>query len=302
MLKTYILIISIMLCPCMSNAEEILVAVAANVQFAFEEIKTDYEMKNKISIKSVYGSSGKLATQIMNGAPFDIFLSANSEYPEVLYKKELTLNEPKIYAYGKLTICFNKDLDLTEFENCNSKESSATASKLYQKSRDSLHPNNKILYFPKVQESSATASQLSRKAEIPCIYHFLYFLKMQEIMSIAIADPKLAPYGTAAVKVFKMAGIYKDVSSKFVLGTSVAQVNHFLNMRSVDAGITSRSSYIANPNIGKYCIDVPETMYNPIAQASVVIKRSDNQEVLKFYNYIFQDQAKKVFRKYGYGT
>lgn len=103
-------------------ADEILVAVAANMQFAFEEIRMDYERDNNVSVKSVYGSSGKLATQIKNGAPFDIFLSANMSYPEILFKEGFSVNDPSIYAYGKLAVCSDKNLDFNIFENFKSSE------------------------------------------------------------------------------------------------------------------------------------------------------------------------------------
>lgn len=92
---------------------DLTVAVAANVQYTFEELKTAFEKKTGISVKAVIGSSGKFTAQIENGAPFDVFLSADMDYPITLYKEGLTVNAPKIYAYGALVIWTMTDVDLS---------------------------------------------------------------------------------------------------------------------------------------------------------------------------------------------
>ena len=90
------------------------VAVAANVQYTFEEIKAVFEKDMGIAIKPVIGSSGKFTAQIENGAPFDVFLSADLEYPQTLEKEGLTYNTPKVYAYGTLVLWTMADADLSK--------------------------------------------------------------------------------------------------------------------------------------------------------------------------------------------
>lgn len=87
-------------------------AVAANVQFAMEEIKADFRKSSGVEVKTVYGASGKLATQIKNGAPFDIFISADMDYPDSLHKWGLASGKTMPYAYGKLVIWTLKNIDL----------------------------------------------------------------------------------------------------------------------------------------------------------------------------------------------
>lgn len=100
--------------PILCSAETLTVAVAANVQFAFEEIKTTFEKINpEINIRTVIGSSGKIAAQIEHGAPFDIFFSADAYYPQILQKNNLTLNTPKVYAYGILILWTRNDINLS---------------------------------------------------------------------------------------------------------------------------------------------------------------------------------------------
>ena len=114
-MRTFLLILVVIFIPlALSSAESLTVAVAANVQYPFEELKSIFETQTGITIQEIVGSSGKFASQIENGAPFDLFLSADMELPQVLYKKGLTYNEPKIYAYGTLVLWTRKDLDLSK--------------------------------------------------------------------------------------------------------------------------------------------------------------------------------------------
>lgn len=100
--------------PVHALAEDLTVAVAANVQYTFEELKAEFEQDTGIKIKSIVGSSGKFTAQIENGAPFDVFLSADMDYPKTLKKEGLTYNDPKIYAYGTLVLWTLDGIDLSK--------------------------------------------------------------------------------------------------------------------------------------------------------------------------------------------
>ena len=89
-------------------------AVAANMKFAFQEIADAFTKKTNIKVTPVYGSSGKLVTQIRNGAPFDIFISADIGFADSVVKSKLAIGKPQIYAYGKLVLWTMKSIDLTK--------------------------------------------------------------------------------------------------------------------------------------------------------------------------------------------
>lgn len=91
---------------------QLTVATAANVQFAMEELKADFKKATGIEVKTVYGASGKFVTQIRNGAPFDVFVSADMDFPDSLHKWGYATGKPAPYAYGKLVLWTMKDLDL----------------------------------------------------------------------------------------------------------------------------------------------------------------------------------------------
>ena len=95
-------------------AAELTIAVAANVQYPFEELESIFEKETGITVEPVIGSSGKLTAQIENGAPFDILISADTDYPEALHEKGLTYNDPTVYGYGRLVIWTMNDLDLSQ--------------------------------------------------------------------------------------------------------------------------------------------------------------------------------------------
>ena len=95
-------------------AGDLTVAVAANVQYTFEELKSEFQKETGINVKQVIGSSGKFTTQIENGAPFDIFLSADMSYPQTLEKEGLAYNSPRIYAYGTLVLWTMNNVDLSK--------------------------------------------------------------------------------------------------------------------------------------------------------------------------------------------
>jgi len=93
---------------------QITAAVAANMQFAFEDIRAEFKKVTGIEVKAVYGASGKLSTQIRSGAPFDAFISADVQYPDSLWKHKHAATAPRIYAYGELVLWTVKDLDLSK--------------------------------------------------------------------------------------------------------------------------------------------------------------------------------------------
>jgi len=95
-----------------SFAGTIKVAVAANVSYAIEALIEDFnkEVPN-VKVEVNIGSSGKLTAQIMQNAPYDIFMSADMGYCQTLYSKGLALNKPKVYANGSLAL-FSKRSDL----------------------------------------------------------------------------------------------------------------------------------------------------------------------------------------------
>jgi molybdate transport system substrate-binding protein len=89
------------------------IAVAANMKDAFSDIAVAFKPDGKSDLKVVYGSSGNFATQIINGAPFSLFIAADEQFPLELSKKGKTIDDGAIYAIGKLAIITKSSSGIT---------------------------------------------------------------------------------------------------------------------------------------------------------------------------------------------
>ena len=236
-----------MLLSAQSFAQSLKVAVAANLQGVIKVLQKDFKEKTGIEIQPIIGSSGSLSAQIKNGAPFDVFLSADMTFPETLYKEGFATKEPAVYAYGSLIICSTQDIGFENWERT---------------------------------------------------------LMSIRVKKIAIANPKIAPYGKAAEEALKQKGILDDVQSKIVSGESIAQVNTYITTGVVDAGFTTQG--LIKDSEGKiklYWKVIDPKTYAPIKQGMVIIKATkETTNAEKFYQYMTSPDAKKILKEYGYGV
>jgi molybdate transport system substrate-binding protein len=116
-IKQSIVITTVFLLITISSfAQGLKVAVAANLQGVIKVLGKDFKQKTGIDIEPIVGSSGNLSTQIKNGAPFDLFLSADMGFPEALYKEGFGVKEPAVYAYGSLIICSTQNIGFENWE------------------------------------------------------------------------------------------------------------------------------------------------------------------------------------------
>ena len=95
-----------------SRGQEITIAAAADLRSALDEITSHFQTETTIQVKVVYGSSGNLFQQIQNGAPFDLFFSANSDYPKKLEAAGLSVSGSYYeYARGHIVLLTSARLD-----------------------------------------------------------------------------------------------------------------------------------------------------------------------------------------------
>ena len=94
-----------------TQSTEVLIAAAADLKFAMDSVVALFSRLNpNITVKVVYGSSGNFFQQIDNSAPFDLFFSADIDYPRQLQQKNKTLSDVKLYGTGQLVL-WSKTLD-----------------------------------------------------------------------------------------------------------------------------------------------------------------------------------------------
>lgn len=230
--------------------QKIMVAAAANVQYAMNELKAEFTKKTGIAVEVVVGSSGQLTAQINEGAPYDIFISADMKYPKSLYANGNATDSPRVYARGSLVL------------------------------------------WTMVKEIKPDTS--------------MKVLLSDRVAKIALANPRTAPYGVAAVEAMKNAGVYDKVIGKLVYGESIAPTNHFIFTKTAEIGFTAKSVVLSPKmkNKGKW-IEISPGSYKPIEQGCVILKygfENHRENAVKFYNFLFSQMGKKILKKYGYIT
>lgn len=95
-------------------AQTITVATAANMKYAANDIAKAFTEESGIDVKIITGASGKLTQQIMSGAPYDVFLSADVEFPAKLAQGGFTTTPSQVYAYGTLILWSDSGADLSK--------------------------------------------------------------------------------------------------------------------------------------------------------------------------------------------
>ena len=115
-----ILLVVVLLCG-FRVAQSITVAAAADLQFAMQDIAAGFQKQTGKQIKVIYGSSGNFFQQIQNGAPFDMFFSANLDYPKQLESSGLTVPGSLYqYAKGKIVLWVPKESKINISSGLNS--------------------------------------------------------------------------------------------------------------------------------------------------------------------------------------
>ena len=115
-----LLLLTISSFACSNNQEiKLTIAASANMQFVMVELEKAFELETETDIEVILGSSGKLTAQIIAGAPYDVFLSADMKYPQKLFDEGLSENQPIVYAYGKLVVWSSLDSVLTNTQETN---------------------------------------------------------------------------------------------------------------------------------------------------------------------------------------
>ena len=113
MKKTFFSLVVAAIAAFNLNAGEINVFAAANVTYAFDELKTEFAKSNPdTKVTVTLGASGALSTQVKNGAPADVFMAANMKFVEDLYDTKFAVTEPVVYAQGAVALFTIRDIDL----------------------------------------------------------------------------------------------------------------------------------------------------------------------------------------------
>lgn len=221
--------------------ESLNVAVASNFTETMKLIQADFERIHGHTLQLSSGSSGAHFAQIMNGAPFDLLLSADSERPQALEEAGLiTPGQRRIYAYGRLAL-WSKDNSLV----------------------------SDINVLSNIDDSS----------------------------KIAIANPRLAPYGLAAYEALVNFGVYDSVKDQLVMGENVGQAFQFVFSGNAAVGLIAYSQVLSAPVAGSYVL-ISDSAYKPIAQEMALLRPSPAAQAL--FDYIGSPAIASILQASGY--
>jgi len=119
---------------------------------------------------------------------------------------------------------------------------------------------------------------------------------------IALADPKLAPYGEAAVEVMKNRGLFDKLQPVFVQGENIAQTHQFVSTGNAELGFVAFSQVIDNGKIaGGSGWIIPSDLYKPIRQDAILMKTgAENPAAPALMQFLKSPEALAIIRKYGY--
>ena len=120
---------------------------------------------------------------------------------------------------------------------------------------------------------------------------------------LAVANPKLAPYGQAAMEVIKARGLVEAITPKLVTGEAIAQTYQFVATGNAELGFVALSQVLVpgKPIIGSYWL-VPASLYGEIRQEAVLLKAGEkNPAAAALLAYLKSDAARSVIQAYGYG-
>jgi molybdate transport system substrate-binding protein len=224
-----------------ARAETVTIASASNFATTLNAISERFEALTGHDTRISYASTGKLYAQILHGAPFEVFLSADRERPALLARRGMA-ESPFTYATGKL-----------------------------------------VLWTKSEREPGARA------------------LASLDDERIALANPKTAPYGKAALSVIRNLGLEEKLADNLVYGDNIAQTFQFAATGNAAFGFVARAQTHDRKQGSSW--EIPQALYAPIRQDAVLLTRgSSNPAALAFIDFLKSDEARRIIRESGYET
>lgn len=226
-----------------AQAAEVTAAVAANFTAPAKEIAAVYEKKTGYTVDLSFGATGQLYTQVTQGAPFDLFLSADAARIDKALKDGWGVEGTRFtYAIGTLVL-WSAD--------------------------------------PKLVDSDGAV------------------LTSGNFAHLAVANPKTAPYGAAAMEVMTARGVLGALKPKLVTGENISQTFQFVTSGNAELGFVALSQIIDDTKGSRWV--VPENLYTPILQDAVLLKQGEQNTFAQgFLSFLKGPEAVAIIKRYGY--
>lgn len=221
-------------------------AAASNLKDAMHELVAEFTRAHAgARLAIVLGSSGKFSQQIAHGAPYDLFFSADMDYPQHLVAQGLTVSGTRVYTRGRMV--------------------------LWSATRDVSRLGLKEL-------AASTAGR------------------------IAIANPKVAPYGRLAQQALQRADAWGAVQDRLVYGENVSQALQFAERGAAEVALVPLSLVHTGTlrARGRYA-EIPDALAPPLDQGYVVLRRAaGNPWAAAFAQFVESAPARAILAAHGY--
>ncbi|MFM1768341.1 MAG: hypothetical protein RJA22_870 [Verrucomicrobiota bacterium] len=235
--------------PPATPGSQLRVAAAADLQFLFPAVQTAFHARQPaIRVLPTHAASGSLVAQIRHGAPFDLFLSADLDYPRRLAADGLAL-DTNVFTYGLGRL---------------------------------------VIWAPR--SSALDLAVLGPGALID-----------PSVRRIAVANPRHAPTGMAALAALRALRLEEVVAPRLVQGENVAQAAQFVQAGSADLGLITLSLALAPPlqAAGRHWV-FPTNACPPLAQGGVVLKASRQPAAARaFRDFLLGPEGRAILLRFG---
>lgn len=224
-------------------AADLTIAAASSYRPLLTELATEFEQREGVSLRLVFGSSGKLATQIQHGAPYDLYFSADNNYLQHIQQAGYLSNDVIIDGYGQLVLW------------------------------------------------SADAGILPESIEQ---------LSEMKSVTLAIAQPRHAPFGKAAMQVLESYQLDAAVEGQLVYAENVAQAAQMAASGAADMAFVALSVLPFEQRNDSQIMLLHMTDRSLLKQSHAVLKRAKNQTLAKQFSQFTQLQEFEQLKlKYG---
>jgi len=236
----YFFVRAVINAPQLDKSTVLTVAVASNFLPTMKGLAHEFNKETGHKLKLSSGSSGKHYSQIKNGAPFDVFFSADKKRPMLLEQESIAVKDTRFtYAIGRLVL---------------------------------------LGYDTNVVEKKMSA------------------LSDPSIQRLAIANPRLAPYGIAAQQALTSLGLWSSLQSRVVRGENVNQAFQFVVSGNAQIALVSYAQVVGGQQLNFWLL--PSDMHKQIEQQAVIIK--DSKIARELMTFMRSERALTFIKAQGY--
>ncbi len=239
MSRSLIALVLLVFSPWLAAAE-VRVAVAANFAAPMKALATRFQEESGHRLSLSFGASGQLFAQVVHGAPFQVFLSADEDKPRRLEARGLAVPGSRFtYAVGRL-----------------------------------------VLWSPRAGDDPRAR------------------LTAGDFRRLALANPKLAPYGAAARDWLQATGLWARLRGRLAVGQSVTQALQYARAGQADLALVAASQV---RDAGGTAWPVPADRHRPLRQDAVLLARgADDTAARALLRYLRSPAARSLIADFGY--